>query len=528
MIWVDREVKKIKERNLPLEWVDDMKTPSGRVHVGALRGVVIHDLMYKVLLENGVNAKFTWVFEDHDPMDAIPSYLDYDKWEKYSGMPLYKIPSPESGFASFGEYYAKEFQQVFEKIGCHPEIIWMSQFYKAGRMNDAVGEALDNASHIRKIYQKVTKVKKPKDWHPFHVICENCEKLSTTYVYKWDGKLVHYRCNQNVAWAKSCGHTGAISPFDGNGKMPWRVEWPAKWKAIGVTVEGGGKDHMSAGGSHDMASIISEKIFKYPVPHALPYEFFIFGGRKMSSSKGVGTSAKELSETLPSDLVRFLIVRSPIHTTIDFNPEGDTIPNLFDDYDRCMEAYFNKLEDKMPEGKDGEVQADFARIIELSAVRPLPESRLFLPRFRTIVNLIKTQVDLLKFFEEQKGGELTPEEKEMLEERTIFAEVYLKSYASSDQKVEFIEKIPENLKLDNRQKKFLAILAANLAKEKSKDREKIQEIIFHTLKKNGFQPKEVFKAFYQVLIGRDFGPKAADLILEFGHNKVIKRLKEIL
>ena len=53
MIWADREAKRLKERSLPLEWVDDMKTPSGRIHVGSLRGVIVHDLIYKALKEIG-------------------------------------------------------------------------------------------------------------------------------------------------------------------------------------------------------------------------------------------------------------------------------------------------------------------------------------------------------------------------------------------------------------------------------------------------------------------------------------------
>lgn len=119
MIWVDREVKKIKERKVHAEgssrgeWVDDMKTPSGRIHVGALRGVVIHDLVHRALLENGVKSTYTYVFDDHDPMDAIPSYLDFQKWEQYAGMQLCNIPSPEKGYKSFAEYYAKEFIHVF-------------------------------------------------------------------------------------------------------------------------------------------------------------------------------------------------------------------------------------------------------------------------------------------------------------------------------------------------------------------------------------------------------------------------------
>lgn len=526
MIWVDRELKKIKERNLPLEWVDDMKTPSGRIHVGALRGVVIHDLIYKVLVENKIKARFTWVFEDHDPMDAIPAYLDYKKWEKYAGMPLYKIPSPEKSAKSFGEYYAKEFQKVFESLDCHPEIIWMSEFYKNGKMNEVVREALDNAAEIRTIYLQETKVTKPDDWHPFNVACENCGKISTTYVYEWDGTHVFYRCNQNVAWAKSCGHTGKISPFDGNGKMPWRVEWAAKWKAIGITIEGAGKDHMSAGGSHEMSSIIAEKIFHYPVPYSLAYEFIIIGGRKMSSSKGTGAPATEVAKILPPDLLRFLIVRSPVHTTIDFDPNGDTIPNLFDDYDRCLNAYFSKIEENISEGKEGEVTLDFARIIELSHVRTLPKKRHFLPRFRTIAKLIQTKADLIAFFEEQKGGTLTPEEKMMIKERSKYAEVYLRSYADEVEKITFLEKLPADILLSSNQKVFLSLLADELSKVTTDNREEIQEVIFLALKKSGLSPKEVFSGFYTITIGKQYGPKAADLILEYGAKNIIKRLEE--
>src|SRR3989338_5473193 len=157
MIWVDRIAKKIKERNLPLEWVDDMKTPSGRAHAGSLRTMVIHDIVYKALLNLKIKAKFTYFFDDHDPMDGLPVYLDKNKWQKYLGMQLYKIPSPEPGYKSFAEYYAKDFQTAFEKINCHPEIIWSSKLYNSGRMNTVIKEILDNTEIIREIYMEVTK-----------------------------------------------------------------------------------------------------------------------------------------------------------------------------------------------------------------------------------------------------------------------------------------------------------------------------------------------------------------------------------
>ena len=36
--------------------INDSKTPSGRVHVGALRGVLIHDAIFRTLQEKGIEA----------------------------------------------------------------------------------------------------------------------------------------------------------------------------------------------------------------------------------------------------------------------------------------------------------------------------------------------------------------------------------------------------------------------------------------------------------------------------------------
>src|SRR3989344_3798678 len=383
MIWVDREAIRLKQRKFPLEWCDDMKTPSGRIHVGSLRGVIVHDLIYKALIQIGVNARFSYVFNDMDPMDGMPSYLDKNKWQKYMGNPLYNIPSPEPGFKSFAEYFAKEFISVFNSINCHPDIIWSSELHRSGKMNQAIRTILDKADIVRDIYKRVVKKDRPKDWFPYNPICEKCGKIGTTRTYKWDGKFVYYKCEPDmVTWAQGCDHEGKVEPINENGKLLWKLDWPAHWKVIGVTVESSGKDHMSSGGSYDMAFHFCKEILNYE----------------------------------PPDIFRFFMVRAPIKTHLDFNPFGDTIPNLFDDYDRCMNAYFLKLENKIPEEKAGEVILDFARIIELSEVNPLPKNRVYLPRFRTIANLLKTNnKNLVAFFTEQKKSPLNGEETTILE-----------------------------------------------------------------------------------------------------------------
>ncbi len=526
MIWVDREVKKIKERGKKVEWTDDMKTPSGRIHIGALRGPVIHDLLFRVLKENGVSARNSYVFNDLDQMDAIPSYLEFEKWEKYAGMPLCNIPSPEKGYPSFARYYGEEFMRIFRSIGCNPEIVWSSEWYRAGKFNDVIRTALDKADAIRNIYERVTKKKGPADWHPFQVICEKCGKSGTTYVSSWDGTVVTYTCRPEMAaWAHGCGHSGTIDPFDGRGKLHWKVDWAAHWKVIGITIESSGKDHMSAGGSYDVSKAVSEEVFGYEAPYAMNgYEWFTIGGRKMSSSRGIGSSAAEVATILPPDLLRFLITRTPIERHLDFDPYGDTIPNLFDDYDRCLAAYYDRLEGKLPDGKQGEVLSDFARILELSQIRPLPKQRFYILRFRTIVNLLQNKPDIFSYAKTQKGAELTASETEVLAERITYAQKYLANYAPQTQKP---DAAPARFTATPVQSSFLRELLNALKSLKNPDRDSIQDTVFSILKAKHYKPRDVFPAFYQLLTGKESGPKAADVILGMGITEVMKKLNEI-
>lgn len=502
MFWADEIALKIKERNLPLEWVDDMKTPSGRIHVGALRGLVIHDLVFKVLKEQGVNAKYTYIFDNHDPMDGLPVYLPQEEYSKYLGLPLYKVPSPEPGFASYAEYYAKEFQDTFNKIGCTPEIIWSTDLYMSGKMNDVVKLCLDKADVIRGIYEELYKKPLPENWYPFQVYCTNCGKVSTTRVTAWDGKEVTFECKVDaVKWTEGCGHKGKISPLsDENhiaGKLPWKIEWSAKWKVLGVTVEGAGKDHMSRGGSHDLTSLVCERVFKYEVPYPIPYEFFLIGGKKMSSSKGRGFAASDMLTVLPKTLVRFLMVRAKINHTIDFDPEKpDTIPNIFDEYQEAATSYFNK---------DGE---DLGRMFELSQIDKVEKpSRI---RFSTLAQWVQ----MPNMDEEIK--------KEGLTDWVKYAKYWVDNFAPEKDKFEVKKELPSDAKnLNEDQKKYLVALADKI--NSSKSAEDFQLDIYNTAKDMNLPSKDAFQAIYLSLLGKDHGPKAAWLILSLDSEFVKKR-----
>lgn len=503
MFWADRVAQELKKRKLPLEWVDDMKTPSGRIHVGALRGVVIHDLVYKALLSQKVKATYTYVFDDHDPMDALPVYLSKDKFEKYLGMPLYKIPSPVEGFESYAKYYAQEFIDVFRAIGCNPKILWATDLYLSGKMNDLIKECLDKADIIRGIYEELYKRKLSSDWFPFQVFCPKCGKVSTTRVTDWDGEKVSFLCEiERLKWTKGCGLKDLISPFssiDGiAGKLPWKVEWACKWKAIGVTVEGAGKDHMSRGGSHDLASLVCKRVIDYPVPYPIAYEWFLIGGKKMSTSKGVGSSASEMLEILPPELLRFLMVKTKINQAINFDPSGDTIPKLFDEYQKAADSYFDKTD------------KDLARVFELSQVGKVKKVPTI--RFSVLAQWIQ-----MPNMEEQI-------KKEGLEEWTKYARVWIDKYAPESEKFVVQKKAPDAAKkLSDTQREFLKKVAREL--DKKWTAEDFQKNLYEWAKELGLSSKDAFAAIYLSLIGKDHGPKAAWLILSLDRKFVNKRFE---
>jgi len=521
MYWADKIAKEIvASGKYKPYWVDDMKTPSGRIHVGSLRGTVIHDLVCKALLEQGVKAKFTWVFDNHDPMDALPVYLEKEKWSKYLGQPLFKVPSPDGKAENYAKYFADEFTAVFNKIGCQPEVLWASDFYLSGRMNDDIRTCLDKTDQIKKIYEKMYKKKLPSDWYPFQIVCPKCGKESTTKVTVWDGEKVTFECLVNaVDWTKGCGEKGKVSPFSDKkgfvGKLPWKIEWAAKWKIIGVTVEGAGKDHMSAGGSHDIASLVCEKILDYPTPYPIDYEFFLIGGKKMSSSKGLGSSAKEMSEIIPPYLLRFLFTRTDYKQAIDFNPMGNMdIPDLFDEYDKAWEAYDKGGYEKL--ARLDSVSARLARTYELSQIDKVPEKEkgFFVPRFRDIANYLSQGFSLDEIvgkLADAKGGKIDDSEMGIIEERVKYAKVWLENYAPDEYRFEMTEKIPEEAeKLTKEQKKYLKEVVKVF--NEGDTPESLQISLYELSKQLNVPARDAFAAIYISFIGKTHGPRAGMLL----------------
>lgn len=514
MFWADTVAKEIIDSGQYMPyWVDDMFTPSGYAHVGSLRGPLVHDMVYKALVDSGAEAKWTYIMNDFDPIDGLPPEL-MEKSGKDLGVPLRMAPSPFEGYDSFADYFAKDFQKVLRGLGVEADFLSSWDMYHEGKFNGVIKEALDSSEKIQDIYQKVSGSKKrEKGWLPLQVICQKCGKLGTTRVHGWDGKTVAYTCEpEMVKWAKGCGNEGRISPFDGNGKLPWKVDWPAHWKVLGITIEGAGKDHSSAGGSRDIAKALCKEVFDYPNPFNIPYEFFLIGGKKMSSSKGLGLKARELTDLLPPDVGRFLFTRTDYKRAIEFDPVGTmAIPTLFDEYQKAADAYYSAQNGRDLASGGNNNDKDLARSFELAQVFGIKKP----PRIRFSVLAQWVQMPNMKDEIEKNG----------LSEWAKYARIWIENYAPESEKFSVQKELPVAVNnLSPEQKTYLGKLPELLDKVTSAD--ELQTTLYNAAKDMDLSAKDAFAAIYTTLLGKNHGPKAAWLVLSLDKQFVKNRFNE--
>jgi lysyl-tRNA synthetase class 1 len=369
------------------------------------------------------------------------------------------------------------------------------------------------------------------------VVCPQCGKIATTDATNFDGATVEVNCYETkVLYTKGCGFNGRMSPFGGNAKLFWKAEWGAKWKVCSVKVEGAGKDHSTKGGSREVANHIAKEVFKYEPPFDVPYEFFLVGGKKMSSSKGRGSSAKEIADLLPAKIFRLALLGKDINQAINFDPEGDTIPILYDQYD-ALAAGYQKVQDD-----------DYARLFEFvhpaedasrspSAedgvsvhVRHLPPAGTFFPRFSQVAFLVQMpHLSLEREVVTLKGSELTDADKQELAERAAYAKKWLAEYAPEKFVFTLQGTLPEAAKnLSALQKKALSELHEYVKTgDTMPSGEEIQKKLHQIKESLAIQPQDLFGALYLSFLGKSYGPKIGWFLSVLDKDFVLKRLQEV-
>jgi lysyl-tRNA synthetase, class I len=307
--------------------------------------------------------------------------------------------------------------------------------------------------------------------------------------------------------------------------MNGRLNPDPKWKILRVTVEAAGKDLSTAGGSRDRAETLAREVFGFEPPRNFPYEFVLTGGRKMKSSAGTGTPAHAVVDILPPELVRFLMLRYRPQATIEFDPAGETIPRLFDEYD----SYVAEAVAGPADGTDPDEAAHRRRIVEMSQLpgRELP--RHFLAPFVQVATYAQmpgaTPERIAEQIARHRGAELDEFEVSVVRERLATVQRWLPDLAPERLRFSVaLDVLPSAAaSLDKGQSAYLDALAERIA-DHGWEGEALQSTIFGLAQERGLPAGRAFAAIYAAFLGKPHGPRAGALLASLDRSFVVERL----
>tara|TARA_B100001094_G_scaffold326280_2_gene382119 strand:+ start:2423 stop:3928 length:1506 start_codon:yes stop_codon:yes gene_type:complete len=305
-------------------------TPSGEFHIGHLREILTGDMVARACRDAGLDAESVFIVDSADPLRKVYPFLS-DEYEKYIGCPLATIPAPDEDGKpgddgrSYAEHFLEPFLAALEQIDVKPRIIDNYTSYANGEFAEKSRIACEKADEIREIIERVSGRELAADWFPYNPYGHN-GSLDGVTVTGFEWPYVH--------WIQD-GTPGKSDLNRAEGKLPWRVDWPAKWGWVGVTCEPFGKDHGAAGGSYATGKEISELFGDIP-PNPLVYEWISLKGQgAMSSSTGNTIGPLEALELVPPQILRYLIASTKPKKAITFDA-GMSLVELADEYERLL------------------------------------------------------------------------------------------------------------------------------------------------------------------------------------------------
>ena len=529
-VWADKVADQLKEKKVKKHILHGMWTPSGFFHIGNSRAeLLIPSFVHQALKDLGISSEQNFITDDFDDFDKIPEDLHVKKknFEEYLGKPLREVPSPIQGYDLWADFFVKDVVSVMEKFGVKPNIISSYDSYKSGLYDKAIKIVLDNSEKVIQIWNQITKGNK-QGMIPVMPVCENCNKSATTLAISWDGNELDYSCNQHRKYSRGCSHKGKLKPKKGNVKLPWRLHWPATWFIYGTTFETAGKDHFAAGGSVETGQAFAREIFKIEQPIQIPSEFLLVDNAKLSGSSGNVISLNNWLEFAEPELLRFMMISYQPQTVIDFDLHSNKFFLLADRYDEAERVYYGN------ENKDEKRQEQLKRYYAYSQVKKLQDKMPVQLNYSIAVIVVqvfpeKSLSELVEILS-SKGWihkkALMDYDKEKLLKRLQLAKNWLKKYAPEDVKFIIQENVPKNLKLRNKEREALHVVAKVL-KEKEWEQKDLFNEFYNICKKLDLTNTDFFRAAYNVLLNKDKGPKLAPFILMLGKDKVVKLFESV-
>ncbi len=486
-------------------------SPTGSIHVGSLREAVTAEAVRKALADKGADARMIYLIDSYDPLRRCYEFLP-DSFEDEVGRPISHIPCPYGCHDTYADHFIKPFMDSMDGMGVNCEIFWTHELYQRGEFAETIDASFQRRDRVLEILSTVTGRAMPEDFHAFSPLCKSCGRFSTTRVTGYEFPFVSYVCK--------CGMEDKADIRKGEGKLSWRLEWPAKWRIFGVTCEPFGKDHAAAGGSYDSGVRLVREVFDAEPPYPIPYEFIQLKGKgQMHKSTGSAVSGVDALNMTPPSVFNYTILRVNPERHIDYDSELGIL-DMVDEYDRIERSFFD--------GDATDKEEDLVRAYELSQPNGPRTTMPVQISYRHLVNVVQVSRDFNEVLETLKRTDdlrgISIEELKTLEQRVECVKYWLNAFAPESVKYTISEEMPD-VDLGEEENRFLSSLLDNL-RGSDWDGDLIHNTVYETAKESGLGAKKGFQTLYRIFIERRNGPRMGYFLATLDREFVLQRISE--
>jgi len=516
--WYDKTAVEIIKRERKLgRSLDLIRTESGLgasgfPHIGSFADCARSYAVALALQEQGFKSEYVAFADDLDGLRKVPAGLP-KSLSKYLGYPVTSIPDLYGCHGSFGEHMTSLLLEALDKSNVKYTFMSAKKAYEKGLFNEEIKTILMNATRVGEIVKEEVGQEKFVEVLPYFPICSNCGRIYTTKAHTLlseEGKVLYTCEGMEVKgrWLEGCGHEGEADIGKGEGKLGWKVEFAARWKALDIRFEPYGKDIADSVRVNDR---ICREIFNWAPPTHARYEMYLDkSGKKISKSAGnVFTPQVWFRYGSPQSLLlltlkRFVGARSLSVTDI---------PQYMNELDELEDIYFGK--------KRVSDKKELAKLTGLykycwffnTPSKPGDHVPYNLLTFLAKVAPEGSEFDFimgkLRGYGYGKDGF-----SDDLKSRINYALNWSQDFTEINERA---------LELNEEEKNAVKELIQALQTKETE--EEIQGAVFSIARKNNIKPSRFFKTLYKILLGVPQGPRLGPYILAMGRENVIDALE---
>jgi lysyl-tRNA synthetase class 1 len=477
--------------------------PSGLPHIGTFNEVLRTTFVRQAFAELSDQPTRLIAFsDDMDGLRKVPDNIpNAELLHANLGKPLTRIPDPFGSHDSFAAHNNAMLRSFLDRFGFDYDFVSAADCYTSGRFDDVIRHVLRNWDAIMEVMLPTLREERRKTYSPVLPISPETGVVLQVPVEVVDadaGTIAFHEGERRIEQ----------SALGGSAKLQWKVDWAARWVALGVDYEMAGKDLIdSVVQSGKIARILGGR-----PPEGFNYEMFLDEkGEKISKSKGNGLSLEEWLRYGSEESLAFYIYREPkkaksLHIGV--------IPRAVDEYWQFRANY-----PKQP------VEQQLGNAVHHIHSGKVPE-KLLPVTYGLLLNLVSLpglhdRETAWKFVQRYAPG-TSPESDPELDQLIGLAVNYARDFV-----VPNLKKRPPSAEeaaalrdLDSQ----LAGLAADA------DAEAIQHLVFEVGKTHYGKEnlRSWFQALYETLLGSSQGPRMGSFIALYGIDNSRRLIEEAL